>query len=187
MAAKEPVRFNRLVFHDIESLPDTLCFCRLDTEFGQLVMAAYREGICFIGFELEESERSVLQDIGRRWPGVSLHEDSSLVGLLSPPDAILTVWLYGTPFQKRVWRALAEIPAGTTCSYGELAQRIGEPKAVRAVASAVGANPVSWILPCHRVIRQGGEIGQYHWGVALKRAILISEQGLAADTTTLCF
>ena len=83
----------------------------------------------------------------------------------------------GTPFQARVWRALRDIPAGTTASYTEIAKRIGAPASVRAVAQACGANPLAVAIPCHRVVRHDGGLSGYRWGVERKRALLAREAG----------
>ncbi len=96
------------------------------------------------------------------------------------PARRLRLWLHGTPLQLAVWQALSAIPAGETRSYSEVAQMAGYPRAIRAAASAVGSNPVSWMIPCHRVIRSDGSLGGYHWGLAMKRAMLACE-GLAID------
>lgn len=82
----------------------------------------------------------------------------------------------GTPFQQRVWRELLKIPAGTTVTYGEVARRIGKPRAVRAVASAIAANTLPVVIPCHRVVPASGGIGKYRWGVARKRWLLERER-----------
>ncbi|MBB6275390.1 methylated-DNA--[protein]-cysteine S-methyltransferase [Porphyromonas circumdentaria] len=105
--------------------------------------------------------------------GVELTDDggAGLLCLLQEeiPDEML--WR-GTPFQCKVWRELCKIPIGTTVSYLQIAQRIGSPRAVRAVANAVGANPFPLIIPCHRVIRSSGGIGGYYYGISLKEALL---------------
>ena len=92
----------------------------------------------------------------------------------------MPVALYGTPFRRQVWRALLEIPAGTTQTYGQLAKVSGNPKAARAVGAAVGANPISWFIPCHRALAADGRLHNYHWGVARKRAMLTYERAHAA-------
>lgn len=96
---------------------------------------------------------------------------------LAPTESeqTLRVFVRGTPFQVRVWRALLRVPAGRTTSYGQLAAAIGQPAASRAVGNAVGQNPIAFLIPCHRVIRSTGAIGGYHWGTACKRAILAWE------------
>jgi AraC family transcriptional regulator of adaptative response/methylated-DNA-[protein]-cysteine methyltransferase len=87
----------------------------------------------------------------------------------------LPVWLRGSPFQLKVWEALLAVPEGTNVTYGRLASAIGQPGASRAVGTALGNNPVAWIIPCHRVIRQAGQIGNYRWGGITKRAMIASE------------
>lgn len=82
----------------------------------------------------------------------------------------------GTPFQKTVWQALLNIPYGETRSYQDIADTLGQPKAVRALANAIGANPISWFIPCHRVIRRNGELGGYAWGASRKQQMLNWEQ-----------
>jgi O-6-methylguanine DNA methyltransferase len=88
---------------------------------------------------------------------------------------VVRVLLKGTAFQRKVWRALVEIPRGATVTYGELARRVRQPKAARAVGGAVGANPVAVLVPCHRVLAAGGKIGGYAWGTEKKRALLKAE------------
>ena len=95
-------------------------------------------------------------------------------------DEPLPVALYGTPFRRQVWRALLDIPAGETCTYGQLASASGHPKAARAVGAAVGANPISWFIPCHRALAADGRLHNYHWGVDRKRAMLTYERAHAA-------
>ncbi|HMI37346.1 MAG TPA: methylated-DNA--[protein]-cysteine S-methyltransferase, partial [Steroidobacteraceae bacterium] len=85
----------------------------------------------------------------------------------------------GTAFQRRVWRALQRIPVGTTATYGDIARRIGAPKAVRAVAQACAANPLAVAIPCHRVVRRDGTLSGYRWGVSRKRALLAREAARA--------
>jgi AraC family transcriptional regulator of adaptative response/methylated-DNA-[protein]-cysteine methyltransferase len=90
--------------------------------------------------------------------------------------------LIGGPFQIKVWEALLSIPSGEVTTYGDIASAIGNPKAVRAVGTAVGRNPISWLIPCHRVLRKSGDLGGYHWGTPVKRALLAFEAA-QADVT----
>jgi O-6-methylguanine DNA methyltransferase len=85
--------------------------------------------------------------------------------------------VHGTPFQETVWQALREIPYGETCSYSELAERVGKPTAVRAVASACGKNPLAVLVPCHRVLGKGGQLSGFRWGLSMKQALL-GEEGI---------
>jgi AraC family transcriptional regulator of adaptative response/methylated-DNA-[protein]-cysteine methyltransferase len=83
--------------------------------------------------------------------------------------------MLGAPFQIKVWEALLRIPSGEVTTYSDIANAIGHPKAVRAVGTAVGRNPVSWLIPCHRALRKSGGLGGYHWGLPVKRALLLRE------------
>ena len=85
------------------------------------------------------------------------------------------MYLIGAPFQIKVWEALLAIPSGHVTTYSEIAQTIGTPTAVRAVGTAVGRNPLSWLIPCHRALRKSGGLGGYHWGLPVKRAMLAFE------------
>jgi AraC family transcriptional regulator of adaptative response/methylated-DNA-[protein]-cysteine methyltransferase len=97
----------------------------------------------------------------------------------SDATAEIPIDLRGTPFQKAVWRALREVPAGTTVSYTELARRIGRPAAVRAVAHACATNAIAVLVPCHRAVRSDGSLAGYRWGLARKRTLLEREAGTA--------
>ena len=97
-------------------------------------------------------------------------------------DRIATEPEHGTAFQREVWKRLREIPAGTTISYGELAERVGNPQASRAVGAANGANPIALIVPCHRVIRTGGDLGGYAYGLDYKRWLLAHEANMLVST-----
>ncbi|MCL5875141.1 MAG: MGMT family protein, partial [Candidatus Dependentiae bacterium] len=90
--------------------------------------------------------------------------------------------LQGTPLQLKIWHALREIPQGSTVNYQDLAIQIGHPKAWRAVANAVGKNPIAYLIPCHRVIRKDGTLGGYRWGIHKKQALLLSERALRKKT-----
>ncbi len=87
-----------------------------------------------------------------------------------------SIKLYGTPFQLRVWQALSNIPHNKTCTYRDIAEKIGQPKAARAVGQAVGRNPVSYLIPCHRVVGSNGALGGFRWGVDIKTALLTYEK-----------
>jgi AraC family transcriptional regulator of adaptative response/methylated-DNA-[protein]-cysteine methyltransferase len=94
---------------------------------------------------------------------------------VTPTDDKAPLYLIGAPFQLKVWEALLSIPSGHVTSYSDIAQSIGAPRAVRAVGTAVGRNPVSWLIPCHRALRKSGALGGYHWGLPVKRALLAWE------------
>jgi AraC family transcriptional regulator of adaptative response/methylated-DNA-[protein]-cysteine methyltransferase len=119
-----------------------------------------------------------------RWSGARLVADEAgardlagrIFGGPVAPDVSLAVLVRGTNFQVKVWRALLALPAGTLCSYRQLGARVGAPAgAARAVGQAVGANPVAWLIPCHRVIRAAGGLGGYRWGLPKKRTMIAWE------------
>ena len=161
--------------------------CR-DTALGPLLMAATERGVCFAQFG--ESEVELLEQLGNEFPAADLKPspasgDQSLDEWMQALDAYLgdgaprpelPLDLRGTAFQLRVWRFLLGIEEGDVVSYGEVAEGIGSPRAVRAAASACGANRVGVLVPCHRVLRGDGGLGGYRWGVERKRSLLDLER-----------
>jgi AraC family transcriptional regulator of adaptative response/methylated-DNA-[protein]-cysteine methyltransferase len=154
------------------------------TRFGFLTLASV-DG-CIVHAHLGDTEEEGLVSLRRMLPdgGFDSPEDSNLRRLVSflenPAGPVLAfrVVVTGTPFQVEVWRALLRIPFGARVSYGDLAAMVGRPDAVRAVGTAVGRNPVAFLIPCHRVVRTGGGMGGYMWGVERKRAMLAWEASL---------
>ena len=150
-----------------------------ETPFGRAVIMGTDKGICGVSFAAEMGEAAALQDLTARWPAASFAEDAERVrpwieaafGMKSAADPA-PLYLIGAPFQIKVWEALLRLPEGAVTTYGDIAQAIGSPKAVRAVGTAVGRNPVGYLIPCHRVLRKSGELGGYHWGLPMKRAML---------------
>jgi AraC family transcriptional regulator of adaptative response/methylated-DNA-[protein]-cysteine methyltransferase len=146
--------------------------------FGECLLGVTARGICHLSFVASGGRRAALAYLRRRWPLADLREDRLLAArtaqrvfsaMLRPG---LRLHLAGTNFQLKVWEALLRIPPGAATTYGEVARRIGRPTAARAVAGAVAANPVAWLIPCHRVLRSVGGLGGYRWGVERKRAML---------------
>jgi len=158
----------------------TLCYGTADSPFGPAVLVVTGRGLAGLAFADRGGEEAALADLARRWPKATLRRD---VGTVSPLAARifdrgsgpLRLLVAGTPFQIQVWEALLRIPAGRAMSYGRLAAAIGAPRAVRAVASAVGRNPIAYLIPCHRVLRESGALGGYRWGLTRKRAMLAFE------------
>ncbi|MBX9904205.1 MAG: bifunctional DNA-binding transcriptional regulator/O6-methylguanine-DNA methyltransferase Ada [Burkholderiales bacterium] len=150
---------------------------------GAILVAASARGICAI--LLGDAADALVRDLQDRFPRAELVGGDAgfercvaqVVGFVEQPRLGLNLPLdvRGTVFQLRVWQALQKIPAGTTASYGEIAQRIGAPKSVRAVAGACAANALAVVIPCHRVVRSDGGLSGYRWGVARKRALLDRE------------
>lgn len=158
-----------------------------ETPFGRCLAATTSRGICALHFLGAEGERQALDSLMKEWSNAQLVRDDEairhLLGevfsrALGIPRAPLH--LRGTNFQLKVWQALLAIPAGSLISYGELAERIGESTAVRAVARAVGSNDIGYLIPCHRVLRSSGHLGGYRWG--LDRKLVMIERELNAAT-----
>ncbi|WP_298436128.1 methylated-DNA--[protein]-cysteine S-methyltransferase [Geobacter sp.] len=154
------------------------------TPFGTCLVAVTDRGICALRFVSDDGRKTALTELQQEWPRSEFREDRRETGEIvrrlfaAEPtlrDAPLAVLVKGTNFQIKVWEALLRIPAGKAASYGEIARQAGVPRASRAVGSAIGANPVAFLIPCHRVLRETGAIGGYRWGTARKRAILAWE------------
>ena len=154
-----------------------------ECRFGSVCIAWCEEGITRLGFVPKSRRAAWLKVAAKAWPDTDWEpaqkEAERLVGQVfsgKPPKGKLALLLKGTPFQLDVWKALLGIPPGHTADYKTVAAAVGRPSAVRAVGTAVGANPIAWLIPCHRVLPAGGGVGGYAWGAKLKQAILQSEQ-----------
>lgn len=169
------------------------------TPFGDVIIASTEKGVCYLGF-VEESRPEACNILVGKFPkakffmktdelqhdamsafmdaGIDYHDGTGDSHRLRDKSPQIRLHLNGTSFQLSVWKALLEIPYGATTTYGDIAAKIHNPQACRAVGSAVGANPVAYIIPCHRVICSTGEIGNYHWGKEIKVAMLKGEQSL---------
>ena len=156
-----------------------------ECSLGAILVAATSRGVCAIS--LGDEPEALLRALQDRFPQAELiggerdfeQTVAKVIGLIERPahGADLPLDIRGTAFQLRVWAALSAIPSGKTVSYTELAQRIGAPKSVRAVAGACAANPLAVAIPCHRVVRNDGAISGYRWGIERKRALLAREAG----------
>ena len=150
-----------------------------DSPFGEALVMATDRGICGLAFTSECSREDAMADMQSRWPRAKFTQgDARLKPWLDAvfaADGEARLHLIGAPFQIKVWEALLRVPTGHVTTYSEIAQSIGHPKAVRAVGTAVGRNPVSWLIPCHRALRKSGALGGYHWGLPVKRALLAWE------------
>lgn len=155
------------------------------TVIGNVVLAHSEQGLCWLGFMVEGYKGNGLERLIKFYPDAELVQDDA--GTVSLMERVLDVWendrmdtitldLRGTDFQKSVWNALIAIPKGQVCTYSEIASAVGRPMAARAVGTAVGDNPVSLIVPCHRVVQASGGLGNYGWGVDIKRSLLLEEE-----------
>ena len=147
--------------------------------FGEALAMGTDKGLCGLAFAEECGHQAAWDDMAQRWPEARFLED---------PDAI-SPWveaafatrgearlhMIGAPFQIKVWEALLQVPTGHVTTYSDIARAIGSPRAVRAVGTAVGRNPVGFLIPCHRALRKSGGLGGYHWGLPVKRTMLAWE------------
>lgn len=150
--------------------------------FGEAVVMATPRGICGLGFAAELGREGAIADLMHRWPRASFRRDDAAVD--GPAKAAFAgrggqLHLIGAPFQIKVWEALLQVPSGHVTTYSHIAGAIGHDRAVRAVGTAVGRNPISFLIPCHRALRKSGGLGGYHWGLPVKRAILAWESARA--------
>ena len=155
-----------------------------DTPFGVAHIFTSDHGICRLSFAASLAEE--VEHMSTRWPRARLHQDPAAAEawgekLFLARAEHIPLHLLGTNFQLSVWQALLRIDTRSLSNYSDIAAFIGNPKAVRAVGQAVGANPIAWLIPCHRVIRAGGELGGYHWGLARKQSMLAWEQAASAE------
>ncbi len=146
-----------------------------DTPFGTAFFAESPRGLCRLAF-IDDTGKAELQTVRDLWPQARFVRDdaraSTLVDTIwSHKTAKLPLAVCGTNFQVQVWRALLELGDGETVTYSALARKLGVSNGARAVGNAVGANPIAWVIPCHRVLRAGGNLGGYRWGVARKQMI----------------
>ena len=155
---------------------------------GAVLVARTPKGVCAI--LLGDSARDVEREVRERFPGATADTSdpeltalvAASVSLVERPGTRFTpaLDLGGTPFQRRVWQALREVPAGSTTTYSALAERLGAPRSARAVGGACAANPIAVAVPCHRVLRTDGTLSGYRWGLHRKRELLERERGRAA-------
>jgi len=161
-----------------------------ETPLGDALIAVTRRGVCALRFVSAAADGATLSaELEREWPNATFIVDDAATRAVATSvnermrgrtEQPLSLLLKGTPFQTKVWQALLAIPAGDAITYGDLAARVGHPTASRAVGSAVGANPIGYLIPCHRVLRATGVVGDYRWGTDRKRAALILDSRRAA-------
>ena len=158
-----------------------------DSPFGLALVMGTEKGICGLALAAEMGEEAAMVDLTSRWPKASFVEDPMMLrpwvltafGAQEGQLDKAPLYLIGAPFQIKVWEALLRVPTSHVTTYSDIASAIGSPKAVRAVGTAVGRNPVSWLIPCHRALRKSGALGGYHWGLPVKRAMLAFEAARA--------
>lgn len=153
--------------------------------FGRSLIMATARGLCGVSFS-DGDDEAAFSDMKRRWPMAIYAQDETATSAYAAKvfhpnqwrsDQPIRLVMIGTDFQVRVWQALLKVPMGQAVRYGEIASTIGAPRAARAVGAAIGANPISFVVPCHRVIGANGALTGYHWGLTRKRAMLGWEIG----------
>jgi AraC family transcriptional regulator of adaptative response/methylated-DNA-[protein]-cysteine methyltransferase len=163
----------------------TLDWAQAETPFGPALLAALEGRLCALSFMAGEDPAPSLAELEERWPLAQFRQDPAALEPFAAalanrfrggPPQPLALALKGTPFQLKVWEALLRIPEGRVLAYGDLARQLGDPAASRAIGTAIGRNPVGYLIPCHRVIQASGALGDYHWGAERKRAILALER-----------
>lgn len=161
--------------------PPSISFSVISTKIGKLIVASTSKGICFVGYQ--EKGETFVEQLQKRFPHSKIkNRKSKLHGLLK--EVFKKDWtnvtkiplhLKGTPFQINVWEALLEIPYGSITTYSYIAEKIGKPKAQRAVGTAIGKNPILFLIPCHRVIAANGKLGGFYYGIDKKVFLLNKE------------
>ena len=158
---------------------DQIFYNDIDTPFGPALVFATRHGICGLGFSAEVGMDETKRDFIARWPKAQFIQSAENLAryetLLFSDEHTVPMHLIGSPFHVKVWKALLEIPMGHASTYSDVAMRAGNVRAVRTVGTAIGKNPISWLIPCHRALRKDGSLGGYHWGLSIKRAMLAYE------------
>ena len=153
------------------------------TPLGQAFFAATSRGLCMLSF-VDGDPQHTLEEAKKRWPEATFNQNDSLLQptvdevvsrMKGNPRRLIALAPKGTNFQVKVWEALLTAPEGSVTTYQKLAQMVGKPQAARAVGGAVAANPIAYLIPCHRVIKATGAVGDYHWGAERKRLILSVE------------
>jgi AraC family transcriptional regulator, regulatory protein of adaptative response / methylated-DNA-[protein]-cysteine methyltransferase len=168
-----------------------------DSPFGECLIGESPRGICYLAFAGLEGREEQVKALREAWPNAELIRSNKIAAeraaaifdnpSASPGRESLRAYVKGSSFQVRVWRALLTVPEGSLVTYRWLAQAIGQPSASRAVGGAVGSNPLAYLIPCHRVIRQTGVLGGYRWGDTRKRALIAwetSRKSVAAPELT---
>ncbi|MEO0619140.1 MAG: bifunctional helix-turn-helix domain-containing protein/methylated-DNA--[protein]-cysteine S-methyltransferase [Pseudomonadota bacterium] len=159
--------------------------------FGRVLAMMTERGLCGLAFcDAEDNEETALADMTQRWPAADYVADGAATEVVVRQIFDVEKWdtarpiklvLIGSDFEIDVWRALLKIPAGRAVSYSDIADHVGRHGASRAVGSAVGRNPISFVVPCHRAMRKDGSLGGYHWGITRKQAIIGWERGRMVD------
>jgi len=168
---------NKLIFCAYNE-PAAIYYGKYTSEYGEVVVLTTERGICGLHF-LDKPLAHYLHLAEKKFNALSVYAPSHTQDwwqCIHQATTTLSLVIQGTAFQQKVWKALCTIPVGTTSSYQALATQLGHPQGARAVANAIAQNFIAWLIPCHRVVRQNGQIGGYRWGVRNKVALLEREK-----------
>lgn len=159
----------------------TIRYSFVETACGEMLVASTSKGVCYLAF-VTDGQETALAELKHLFPratyemGTDAFQEKALLALDGKVDGLVPLHLKGTDFQLSVWNELLKIPMGSVTCYGKIAAALQKPKACRAVGTAVGDNPVSVLIPCHRVLRTDGALGGYHWGLERKIRLLDREK-----------
>lgn len=170
-------RWPKLNLETTQELPKAIAYSIEDSAIGKLLVASSDSKLCYLGL----ASGDAFKHLQLRWPQTTFKKDNAnhahiakaIDNKATLPN--INIKLFGRPLQLAVWQQLANIKSGQLCTYTDIATAIGKPNAVRAVASCVGQNPITYLLPCHRVIAKSGKLGGYYWGLDIKQKLLASE------------
>lgn len=159
--------------------------------FGRVCLMMTQYGVAGISFADEHGDDHAFNDLARRWPNAKFNRNDAVIApivsrIFDPqrwdPEQPVRLVMIGSQFEIKVWETMLKVPAGRAATYGEVARAVGRPNAARAIGRAVGRNPISFVVPCHRIVGSTGALTGYHWGIVRKRAILGWEAGLVASS-----
>ena len=169
----------KIISETLPNAPHEITYGWFKSPYGSMLLSSTKNGICGLAFAGNSNKEAIKSNIFKYWPHANFHRDESFVSdyaaSILENKYPLDIHMIGSPFQTTIWKALLKIPIGKVTTYSDIAYQIGNPSAVRAVATAIGKNPICLLIPCHRVIRKSGGMGGYRWGLNIKNNLLISE------------
>ena len=169
----------KMIFKTLPNTTLEIIYGWFDSPYGPMLLSSTEKGICGLAFKSDLSKEETKLKLFNYWPNANFQHNDNLItkhasSILENKNS-LSIHMIGTPFQTNVWKALLTIPIGNITTYSDVAYHLKNPNAVRAIANAIGKNPICWLIPCHRVIRKSGGLGGYRWGLNIKNNLLASE------------
>ena len=169
----------KMIFKTLPNTTLEIIYGWFDSPYGPMLLSSTEKGICGLAFKSDLSKEETKLKLFNYWPNANFQHNKNLItkhasSILENKNS-LSIHMIGTPFQTNVWKALLTIPIGNITTYSDVACHLKNPNAVRAIANAIGKNPICWLIPCHRVIRKSGGLGGYRWGLNIKNNLLASE------------